>query len=696
MQIEIEPRAAGETALRRWPCTISTENPATRKDKQGESFLEILDHRPGSVDLSRGLTLPVLEEHDQGRVNIGVIEGIHFDGPKLRGWLVLGTTQRAVELGPDIDAGIVTGLSVGYKILDAKKERRADGLRVVRAVLWQPFEVSITGVPVDIDAGINRSLSMADATIETRAEGETAPPEVAGKVTTTTEKTREVDCADLDPEEDPELWEEYGCEAERSEKVETFPAVAAATPAVEPATRSHRGGCGCAKCGQRSGAAKTAAQADLEKRALGVVIKRSAEIRRRVEAAGLTRSFADEMIDEGSTVTAATARIFKALEEKDMETHGKRISILPGADPRDHMRAGMTNALLHRSSPAVALTDNGRRFRNRTLLDMGRITLEAVGVSTDDLEKHEIAQASLGLNRRAGMHGISDFPDILADAAGKTLRNSYDEAPQTFGPICRKTTLPDFKLAKRNQLGEAPAFTQVLEGGEYEQGTIGEGRETYQLAKYGKKFMISWEALVNDDMDAFSRIPAAFGRQARNLESDLVWQQLTTNPTMGTDSVALFDSSTHKNYTSSGTVISVGSLGIARAALRSMLGLDGSSHINITPKYLIVPVALETVADQFVSQAMLANAAGSINPFASRLQVIAEPRLDANSAIAWYLTGDPSQIDMIETATLQGFGDGPKVETQLGWISDGLEIKARHVFAARVIDWRAFYKNAGA
>ena len=35
-------------------------------------------------------------------------------------------------------------------------------------------------------------------------------------------------------------------------------------------------------------------------------------------------------------------------------------------------------------------------------------------------------------------------------------------------------------------------------------GAIGETKETFVLKKYGRIFAITWEALVNDDLDALS------------------------------------------------------------------------------------------------------------------------------------------------------------------------------------------------
>jgi hypothetical protein len=120
--------------------------------------------------------------------------------------------------------------------------------------------------------------------------------------------------------------------------------------------------------------------------------------------------------------------------------------------------------------------------------------------------------------------------------------------------------------------------------------------------------------------------------------------------------------------------------------------LDGS-YLNLSARYLLVPTVLETKADQFVT-VITPQSSGSVNPFQGKLQVIAEPRLDANSATAWYTPASPMQVDMIEIAYLEG-EEGPQVESRVGFDVDGVEIKCRLDFGTKVIDWRGFHKDPG-
>jgi len=285
------------------------------------------------------------------------------------------------------------------------------------------------------------------------------------------------------------------------------------------------------------------------------------------------------------------------------------------------------------------------------------------------------------------LHSTSDFPLILANVANKTLRAAYEAYNQTFRPFVRVVTLADFKTVSRTQLGDAPQLLRVAEGAEIQRGTIGEAREQYALATYARVVAVTRQTLVNDDLDAFTRIPAMFGTMAANLESDLVYGQITSNPTMG-DGLALFVAG-HNNL---GTgVINVDNLGAGRAAMRKQVGLNGSP-INVSARYLLVSPDRETVAQQFTSSAYVPNQSSTINPFTT-LTPIAEPRL--TNAAQWYLIGDPSQIDTIELAYLEG-QQGVYLETRNGFDVDGVEIKARLDAAAKVIDWRGFYRSSGA
>ena len=178
---------------------------------------------------------------------------------------------------------------------------------------------------------------------------------------------------------------------------------------------------------------------------------------------------------------------------------------------------------------------------------MARGWLEAEGVRVRGLSRDEIATRAL--------HSTSDFPAILAGVTNKTLRNAYETAPRTYPAIARRTTVADFKLAHRLQLGEAPQLEKVNQSGEFKRGTIGEAQESYRIETFGKVIGITRQVLINDSLDAFTRVPALFGTSAATLESDVVWGIFTANSAMA-DGTTLFHAS-HKNLAGTGAALDV-------------------------------------------------------------------------------------------------------------------------------------------
>ena len=122
--------------------------------------------------------------------------------------------------------------------------------------------------------------------------------------------------------------------------------------------------------------------------------------------------------------------------------------------------------------------------------------------------------------------------------------------------------------------------------------------------------------IINDDLDAFTRIPALFGTAAATLESDVVWGIVTSNPAMG-DGVALFHA-THKNLAGTGTALDVANLGKARTAMAKQTGLDGKTVLNIRPAFLVVPSSLELTAEQLIAQNLVPAKSSDVVPTSIR------------------------------------------------------------------------------
>ena len=624
---------------------------------QDEMYDEELVVSDTSVRLGRlNAGAPVLDTHSDTALEN--IKGVVVAGSaRIEGGL--GYASLKIDSGPEnepvirkIQDGIIRNVSVGYRVHRYEVIRNDGAVPLYRAVDWEPYEISLVPIGADAGAGI-------------RSTPHKFPCEVLHL--NPQKENRTMSNNDPKPNENP---------ANPEAPAVNPPAENPADAPEPPATPEPQEG-------------------TEEARAEGMRLERTrvAEVNKIVRAAKLPEAFSQKLINDGTGLQQARKLVLDELARTSGEGGEIRSQITITRDELDSARAMAENALLHRHDPNTYKLDSGaREYRGMTLMEIGRDILKRRGVDTRGMSKSEAAGVMLGIETRGGLHSTSDFANIVLNVANKTLRSAYEAAPQTFKPFSRQVTAPDFKTIARVQLGDAPTLDKVNESGEFKRGTISDGKEQYALATYGKVVAINRQVIINDDLAAFTRLPEMFGRAAADLQSDTVWGIITANAAMG-DGTTLFHAN-HGNLSATNAAIAIAPLGEGRAGMRKQKGLNGR-FINVMAKYLLVPAAIETVAEQYVSQTnVIYTKAADFNPFANKLQVIAEPRLDAASLTSWYLAADPAQIDTIEYCFLEG-QEGVYLESRLGFDVDGLELKARLDFAAKAIDWRGFWKNIG-
>ena len=430
-----------------------------------------------------------------------------------------------------------------------------------------------------------------------------------------------------------------------------------------------------------------------------------------VAALRLPQSFASEHVEKGTGVD-----VFRALAID--EAKKQEMAIVPGVDfrtpaddPRlrdetDERRFAFIGALLERFEPKAWVSDprernftfnkgrgqkmydGSRRFVGLSLLDVAKECLTNVGIRWQTKDLNEIV--------RLGFQSTSDFPYILAATANKTLRAGYDLAPSQWRLIAARRTANDFKTMYELTLDSSSRLEVVPESGEFARGALIEGRESYKLATYGKIIAITRQAIINDDLGAFTRVPFLLGQEVADLEADTVIGIITTNGNLA-DAVALFEEPTyHKNYNSTGAAIEVSSISALRTKMMLQTG-SGGKTLGLVPMFLLAPATKATLAEQYCSPNYQAAQSSNINPFAGKLTPIIEARLDGTSTTAWYLFADPNSANgvVLVYAYLKG-QEGPYTETRQGFDVDGTEIKIRHDFAAAAVDYRGAAKQVGA
>jgi phage major head subunit gpT-like protein len=337
-----------------------------------------------------------------------------------------------------------------------------------------------------------------------------------------------------------------------------------------------------------------------------------------------------------------------------------------------------------------------------SLREMARDYLRARGVSsTGSID--QVVRRALGMPstvRQVFSHSTSDFSNLLAAGAEKSLSAGYTEAPETFRAWTRNVNMSNFRAHSFTNLSLASDLSLVVEGAEFTHGTFSDRAESATLATYGKLFSITRQAIINDDLDAFVTIPNRMGRAAARQVGDLVYAIITADVVLSDQAGATLFNTTDGNLAASGAAISTTTMDLAFTALGTMTDPSGAT-INVEPAFLLVPKAKETTARTFIAAERDPAEGGTTsfdapNIFRNRLQVVAEPRLDADSTTQYYVLGRPgAEVETVIVGWLNGRQE-PTLEQMDGFNIDGTEYKVRIDCTAKALDWRGMYSNAGA
>jgi hypothetical protein len=582
----------------------------------------------------------VLYNHQRGenQNRIGVVERAWLENGK--GYADLRISKRAEVEGiwQDIQDGILRNVSVAYQIekkelIEKRETKRNNEPDLYRVTSWTPIEISFVDIPADHTVGVGRNYNHLQHNHE-----ESFMDKILDNTTT-------------------------------ARNVEIFPtALAPLTPAIDVES--------------------------IRREVLLHEEQRRSEVRhvfKPFQIAGskgidelLIRCLDDTKMNERQAKDLLLNHLGTSLEPKSNESS---INIRAGESEPEKFRKYAEEALAFRAGVSDSNAKPTELY-GYSLLELARKSLEVKGISTSGFDKREIVARSF-------THSSSDFPIMLSNNAHKSMLKGYSETEEVFSRFTSTSNLSDFKIHTRVNMSEFGSLDEIPEGGEYKHGTLSEHKEQIKLLTYGKKFSITRQAIINDDMSAFTEVPRKMGRSAKRKIGDLVFSVLTSNPLMA-DGINLFHAG-HNNLSQKGTALSVTSLGQARTQMRMHKDLSGNANLNIRPSLLVIPAALEDTARLLMtSETDPAQTNARVpNLVRNSLEIITDARLDSHSTTAWYLLASPTMYDVIEVGYLDG-NSNPYLEQQEGWDVDGVEFKVRIDAAVKALEWRTVYKNLGA
>lgn len=396
---------------------------------------------------------------------------------------------------------------------------------------------------------------------------------------------------------------------------------------------------------------------------------------------------AHDYVRRGLTLAQITAERGGTGKDKVMiNSNGPRTRIL--RDEAETRRAGMEQALVATMTNAREVTGPGRQFMGpRKLADMA-------ASYTGHTNRWENPQRVIEM--AFGSHSTSDFPAVFENALNKRLAAAYQAAEPTYRAIAERIDFTDFRPHPIAAIGDWPSLLPIGENGEIQAGTVSDKKETVSLVSYGRKFHISRQMMVNDDLGAIDRLLSTRGRAVAAFEDQVFFTMLLSGsnadgPTMLETSRQLFNTT---DGTKAGTAAAITPASVAKGyeALRSRKGVgsDGT-FLALTPSILLTGPAKEFEAAQLLAPIQAA-VSTNVNPYVGKLQQVTAPHITGN---AWYMLASPAEAPILMYGYLSG-ESGPRMRMDEPFGVQGVGYSVEEDFGCGATDWRGGYKNAGA
>lgn len=356
---------------------------------------------------------------------------------------------------------------------------------------------------------------------------------------------------------------------------------------------------------------------------------------------------------------------------------------------RREAMVGALHAMIARKEPAP----ESREFANLSIPQIAAELLVEQGErGVHRLSAQETVQRAWNGTRSVDPRGFQTtftLPELLQDAGNRYLRERFEAVQSPIKQVAQRRSVPDFREITGVDLSGAGLLEKVLESGEIKSGYLSARAEKYRVETFAKRFALSRQAIVNDDLGAFSTMLAKLATAAAETQAKILADLVNSNPDLA-DGTAVFHAD-RGNLADTGAAPSAAALTVARKAMRGATDLDGNPVI-VAPRYVLANPEYETDLEVLLATTYAPASVEDANPFAGRLIPLIDPRLEAGP---WYVFSDPAIQSPLEIAYLND-QEAPFIEMQEAWTSLGSEYRAYFDFGAGFVDHRGAFKTPAA
>jgi len=365
------------------------------------------------------------------------------------------------------------------------------------------------------------------------------------------------------------------------------------------------------------------------------------------------------------------------LDEKISKEAKTRTYVSANGGMRDEMLGDMADGFAMRMGVKVENASNeAKQFSMASLLDMGRALTGYAGYDKMALAKRTLVTA--------------DFPLLLENAGNRILTQNFAEVDATYREWVAEEDVADFRSQTDVTFGNGGELPRIYDGGELNEADAEESGETWNIDSYGRKFTLTRQMLINDDLRALNRLFSEFGITASRTLNAHVYRLLQAQKEYAnykmSDGYGIFNATNHKNVQS--LSLDADGLSKGKALMRKQKDLAGNP-INLSARYLIVGADLEQTALQLLnSTADLADNKneGVVNVHYKSVNPIIDNAISGDS---WYLAHERRTI---KVGYLQGTNRSPVtniIDTSLL----GVTIEGVFDFGVMAEDFRGLVKG---
>lgn len=334
--------------------------------------------------------------------------------------------------------------------------------------------------------------------------------------------------------------------------------------------------------------------------------------------------------------------------------------------------------------------------RYRGSLSIGQLLVEAAranGYTGQGFQPHK--SDTRGVLQAA--FSTRDISGILSNTANKLVLDAFNRVNSAWREISSVRSVSDFKTVTTYRLTGETKYEKMAPDGKIKHGDVGESTYTNKADTYARLVGLSRQDIINDDAGVLSDMLTRLGSGAGKKMNEVFWTEFLDNSSFFTAGRGNF-------FDGADSALDIDSLAEAEGLFYDQTDEEGDP-IGVDPAILLVPSGLRAAAFQLANSTTVVTGAnttvGAANPFAGRYRVVSAPYLNnaaytGNSAVAWYLLADPSDVPVMQVVALNGRTE-PVVESTDAMFDElGIMFRGYHDFGVTKLEYRAGVKSKGA